>query len=170
MDTLLSPLVESLQARFGAQPAEFRGEVTLVLAPDQLIGAAQALRDEFGFKMMIDGTAVDYFPQTQPRFHLVYHLLNLDTNLILTLRVPVAGDDPHSPTLETVYPGANWYEREVWDLFGIRFDGHSDMRRIIMPPDWQGHPLRKDYPLHYEEVQFSFNADEINARKPYAKE
>ncbi len=70
----------------------------------------------------------------------------------LRLRAALDGNAPHLRTLESVYPNANWYEREVWDMFGIRFDGHSDLRRIIMPVDWEGHPLRKDYPLGYEEV------------------
>jgi NADH-quinone oxidoreductase subunit C len=78
--------------------------------------------------------------------------------------------DAHLSTLESIYPGANWYEREVFDLFGIKFDNHSDLRRIIMPADWQGHPLRKDYPLGYEEVQFTFNFDEISLRKPKGEE
>jgi NADH-quinone oxidoreductase subunit C len=88
----------------------------------------------------------------------------------LCLRVPLNASTPHLPTAEKVYPGANWYEREVFDMFGITFDGHSDMRRIIMPYDWQGHPLRKDYPLGYEEVEFSFNYDDISLRKPHPKE
>jgi NADH-quinone oxidoreductase subunit C len=80
------------------------------------------------------------------------------------------GNAPSLSTIEGVYPNANWHEREIWDMFGIRFEGHSDLRRILMPEDWEGHPLRKDYPLGYEEVQFTFNYDEIDARKPYAKE
>jgi NADH-quinone oxidoreductase subunit C len=90
--------------------------------------------------------------------------------LRIGLRVPISGHNPYIPTLEGLYSNANWREREIWDMFGIRFEGHSDMRRILMPHDWQGHPLRKDYPLGYEEVQFTFNAEEIEQGKPYAKE
>jgi NADH-quinone oxidoreductase subunit C len=97
-------------------------------------------------------------------------LYSFPLNTNLSLRVPLEGNAPHLATIEGVYPNANWYEREVWDMFGVRFDGHSDLRRILMPADWQGHPLRKDYPLGYEEVQFTFNAEEIDLRKPYAKE
>ena len=71
------------------------------------------------------------------------------------MRVPLDGNAPSLPTIEGIYPNANWHEREIWDMFGIRFEGHSDLRRILMPADWAGHPLRKDYPLGYEEVQFS---------------
>jgi len=74
------------------------------------------------------------------------------------------------PTLEGIYPNANWKEREIWDMFGIRFEGHSDLRRIILPADWEGHPLRKDYPLGYEEPQFTFNFDEIRLHKPRGEE
>ena len=90
--------------------------------------------------------------------------------VILSLRVPLDGNAPHIPTIEKIYPGANWSEREIWDMFGIRFDGHSDLRRILMPHDWEGFPQRKDYPLGYEEVQFTFNLDEIDKRKPHPKE
>jgi len=90
--------------------------------------------------------------------------------LLITLRVPLNGNSPHIETLEKVYPNANWHERELWDMFGIVFDGHSDMRRILMPHDWEGHPLRKDYPLGYEEVQFTFNVEDIKMRKPHPKE
>ena len=158
------------RARFGAQDSEFRGEVTLLVQPEHIVEACQALRDEFGFNMLINETAVDYWPQDDPRFHVVYHLYSMNDRVILGLRVPLAGNAPHVRTVEGVYPAANWHERELWDMFGIRFDGHSDLRRILMPHDWEGHPLRKDYPLGYEEVQFTFNFDEISLRKPHPKE
>jgi NADH-quinone oxidoreductase subunit C len=88
---------------------------------------------------------------------------------MLCLRTRLDNASPVMPTLTGVYPNANWKEREIWDMFGITFEGHPDPRRILMPSDWEGHPLRKDYPLGYEEVQFTFNYDEIHQRKPYAK-
>ena len=96
--------------------------------------------------MLSDETAVDYWPQEEPRFHVVYQLRDVNRNLLVTLRVPLNGNAPHLETLEKVFPNANWFERELWDMFGITFDGHSDLRRILMPYDWEGHPLRKDYP------------------------
>ena len=101
---------------------------------------------------------------------MIYQFFSLENKIFIGMRVPVEGTQPEVPTLEGIYPNANWHEREVHDMFGIKFEGHSDMRRILMPHDWEGHPLRKDYPLGYEEVQFSFNVDEIDRRKPYAKE
>ncbi len=99
---------------------------------------------------------MDYWPDQSPRFHVVYGVRSLQHNLILGLRVPLDGNAPTLPTIESVYRNANWFERELWDMFGIHFDGHSDLRRILMPHDWEGHPLRKDYPLGYEEVQYTF--------------
>jgi NADH-quinone oxidoreductase subunit C len=114
-------------------------------------------------------TAVDYWPH-EPRFAVAYQLYSVSNNCFLGLRVLLPGETPEISTLETVYPNANWHEREVYDLYGITFRDHSDLRRILMPYDWEGHPLRKDYPLGYEEVQFSFNFDEIDRRKNYAEE
>ena len=82
----------------------------------------------------------------------------------------INGSEPVVDSVTGIYPGANWYEREAWDMFGIHFKGHPDLRRLLMPYDWEGHPLRKDYPLGYEEVQFTFNYDEIAKRKPSPKE
>jgi NADH-quinone oxidoreductase subunit C len=143
--------------------------VTLTLGAEHLLDAAQALHDEFKFDMLVDETAVDYWPQQSPRFHVIYQLYAMTHNTLLRLRVPLEGNAPHVETMEKLYPNANWKERELWDMFGIHFDGHSDLRRLIMPHDWQGHPLRKDYPLGYEEVQFTFNVDDVNRRKPFPK-
>jgi NADH-quinone oxidoreductase subunit C len=169
MTDLVSTCAASLKERFGADVSEFRGQVCLTLAPQHILPACQALRDEFGFDMLSDETAVDY-ETSEPRFHVVYQLYSLKQNQRLSLRVPVSGQEPRLPSIVGVYPNANWHEREIWDMFGIRFEGHPDLRRILMPDDWVGHPLRKDYPLGYEEVQFSFNAGEIDRAKPYAKD
>jgi NADH-quinone oxidoreductase subunit C len=165
----LKPAVTALQSEFGAEVVEFRDEVSLIVKPEMNVEALQALRDRFGFNFLIDVTAVDYWPQEEPRFHVLYHVLSQDTNALLRVRVPLNGNNPSLRTSEGVWPSANWYEREVFDMFGIRFEGHSDMRRIIMPFEWEGHPLRKDYPLGYEEVEFTFNFEEINLRKPHPK-
>ncbi|HEY58793.1 MAG TPA: NADH-quinone oxidoreductase subunit C [Anaerolineae bacterium] len=166
MSDTLQAAVEALQRRFGAEEHTFRGETTLFVPAEYIVEACRLLRDEFAFDFLADLAAVDYWPQEAPRFHVVYQLYSYAHNLSLRLRVPLDGSAPSLPTVETVYPNANWYEREVWDMFGIRFEGHSDLRRILMPHDWEGHPLRKDYPLGYEEPQFTFNFDEIAKFKP----
>jgi NADH-quinone oxidoreductase subunit C len=149
---------------------EFHDQVTVMLTTEKIQEAGFILRNEFGFEVLAAETAVDYWPQETPRFHVVYRVRSLQHNLILGLQVALDGHAPTLPTLEVVYANANWFERELWDMFGINIEGHSDLRRILMPHDWEGHPLRKDYPLGYEEVQYSFNFDEIDQRKPYAKE
>lgn len=169
MNETLQAAVKSMQERFQAQLAEFRGEVSLLIPPEHNLEAAMALRDEFQFEMLLDETAVDYWPQTEPRFHVVAHLYSFEHNVVIELRFPVDAANPSLRTLVPAYAGANWKEREVWDLFGIRFEGHPDPRRIVMPYEWEGHPLRKDYPLGYEEVQFSFNEDQVDRHKRYAK-
>jgi NADH-quinone oxidoreductase subunit C len=129
-----------------------------------------ALREAFGYDQLVDVTAVDYFPEQEPRFHIIYHLRAMEAARVLCLRASVNGSMPQIATIEKVYPSANWFEREVYDMFGVTFNGHSDMRRVIMPFDWQGHPLRKDYPLGYEEVQYTFNLDTVSVRKNHPKE
>lgn len=166
MNELLNPAVFAIQARFNGQVSEFRGDVTILVPAEKIIVAATVLRDEFDFDMLSAETAVDYCPQTTPRFHMIYIFYSTKTHLYLTFRAPLNGDDPKIATMETVFPNANWREREIWDLMGIRFEGHSDLRRLLLPPNWVGHPLRKDYPLGYEEVQYTFNFDDIDLRKP----
>jgi NADH-quinone oxidoreductase subunit C len=126
---------------------QFRDEVTVYLRPEHLIRACEILRDEPGlaFKYLSDVTAVDLYPD-EPRFEVVYHLLSLETAQRLRLKVRTSGENPVVDSLVPVYPCANAFEREVFDLFGIQFTGHPFLRRILMPEDWEGHPLRKDYP------------------------
>ncbi len=122
----------------------FRGEVTLYIRHERFIRTCEFLRDE-SFSFLADVTALDLYPQ-EPRFEVVYHLLSLQNARRLRLKVRVSGDDPHMASAFSVWPSANAFEREVFDLFGIRFDGHPFLRRMLLPDDWEGYPLRKDYP------------------------
>lgn len=170
MDKKLEPIVKNVQAKFGAALEEFRDETHLLIKPDQIVEALTFLRDEQEFELLSTLTAVDYYPQMTPRFHVIYQLSSLARNLTLQLRVPLAGDSLSIPTATGVFGSANWRERELLDMFGIVAEGHPDPRRILMPDGTEGHPLQKDFPLGYEEPQFSFNFDDIDLRKPYAKE
>jgi NADH-quinone oxidoreductase subunit C len=131
-----------------SQVIEFRGELTLVVAGADLRRIAGYLQVEpdLEFNFLSDISVVDRFPAV-PRFELNYHLLSIPNRQTLRLRVWVAGPDPVVDSLTPVYPTANWHEREIYDLFGVRFDGHPDLRRILLPDDWEGYPLRKDYPV-----------------------
>jgi len=169
MEKKLQAVVEKLEKDFGGASSEQRGDLSLVIPAEKIVAACQQVRD-LGFELLSALTAVDYWPQENPRFHVIYQFTSVSLNLVLTLRVPVPGINPSLPTVSPLYRNANWRERELWDMFGIKFQGHPDLRRILMPADWEGHPLRKDYPLGYEEPQFTFNFEEINLRKPYAKE
>jgi len=122
-----------------------RGELTLTITPEAIRAAAATVK-EAGYNFFEDMTAVDWFPSS-PRFQLSYHILSHSYKEYIRLRVLVDGTDPAVETITTVWPAANYYEREVFDLFGIRFEGHPNLRRILMPDDWEGHPLRKDYPV-----------------------
>ena len=170
MDKKLEKIVQELQEKFGSSLEEFRGEVHVFVQPEQIVEALMLLRDRHEFELLSAQTATDYWPQMTPRFHVIYQLSSLAKNVTLQLRVPVNGDQPKVPTATRVYDVANWRERELLDMFGIQFEGHPDPRRILLPEDQEGHPLRKDFPLGYEEPQFTFNYEEIDLRKPYAKE
>lgn len=163
-------LLKALAEQFGATLDEFAHEEQVTIAIDKIVALAEFLRHEQGFDLLSCVTAVDYWPQEHPRFHVIYRFTATTQKLTLNIRVPVSGLNPSVPTLEKIFYNANWQEREVYDMFGIKFEGHSDLRRILMPFDWQGYPQRKDYPVGYEEPQYSFNFDEIQGRKPFAKE
>lgn len=169
MEKKLQPIVGKLEKEFGVTASEYRGDVSLVIQAEKIVAACQQVHG-LGFELLSALTAVDYWPQEKPRFHVIYQFTSIAMNLGLALRVPAPGINPSLPTVSHLYRNANWRERELWDMFGIKFQGHPDLRRILMPADWEGHPLRKDYPLGYEEPQFTFNFEEINSRKPYAKE
>ena len=169
MDNQLKPIIEQLEKTFGVEATETHGDASLVISREKIVAACEKVK-ELGFDLMSTMTAVDYWPEQDPRFHVVYEFTSTTKNLRLSVRVPVPGVNPSLPTVSHIYRNANWRERELWDMFGIKAEGHPDLRRILMPADWEGHPLRKDYPLGYEEPQFSFNFEEIDLRKPYAKE
>jgi len=169
MDYTIEKIVQVLQDKATATYEEFRDEVHIFVNANQIVDTLTFLRDEHAFSLLSMLTAVDYWPQEHPRFHVIYQLTSLTQNLYLQVRVPVDMDQLKLPTATGVFEVANWREREVNDMFGIEFEGHPDPRRILMPSDWEGHPLRKDYPLGYEEPQFTFNFEEIDVRKPYVK-
>lgn len=169
MNELLQPVIRAIEKKFGAQIVERLDQVSLTILPEHIVEVCRILRDEFSFERLSAQTGVDYWPEQEPRFHVIYQLHSISKGIRLGLRVPVNFNEPSLPTIEGIYPNANWHEREIWDMFGIRFEGHHDLRRILMPEDWIGHPLRKDYPLGYEEVHFSFNPD-IERHKPHPKE
>jgi NADH-quinone oxidoreductase subunit C len=150
---------------------EFRGELTLVIAAPRIVDACLFFRDTEGleYNFLSGLTAVDYYPQ-EPRFAVCYHLYSMLYNRRLRLKAYLPGDNPHLPSLTPVWACADWEEREAYDMMGIVFEGHNTLRRMLMPQDWEGYPQRKDYPLGYEQVQFSFNYDAVDRLKPYAKE
>ena len=123
-----------------------RGELTLEILPAKITSVCGFLKYDQKFNRLSTVTAVDRFP-ARPRFEVVYHLHSVENNLRVRLKCRLPGDDPAIESVTGVWRSANWYEREVFDLFGIRFENHPDLRRIMMPDDWEGHPLRKDYPV-----------------------
>jgi NADH-quinone oxidoreductase subunit C len=144
--------VETIREKFPqavVETTEFRDEQTIVLKPESLVAVCSYLQKRLRYDFLSTVTAVDW-PERVPRYDVVYHLLSLQNRCVLRLKVRVGekGEEhPSVPSVTGIWPTANWYEREVYDLFGITFTGHPDLRRILMPMDWTTHPLRKDYPL-----------------------
>jgi NADH-quinone oxidoreductase subunit C len=129
-------------------PAPSSDRPTIVVSREHLLDVCTALRDrdDLRFTVLTDMTAVDLWP-AEPRFALVYHALNPDRGVAMRFKVLLAGNEAHAPTVSGIWPSAGWLEREIWDLYGVAFDDHPDLRRLLMPDDWEGHPLRKDYPV-----------------------
>ena len=146
---MTSYLLDTLKNRFPEAVLEthaFRGDETAVVKKEALLEAAAFLKQELGFDMLMDLTAADYLPR-EPRFELVCHFYSTTHNYRLRLKCPVEAHDAAVDSLTPLWAGANWFEREVYDMFGIKFNGHPDLRRILMYDGFEGHPLRKDYPL-----------------------
>ena len=143
-----SVVIEKLRAWNAAAVSEvvaFHGETTVVVPRELLRATAERCRAHLQFNFLSDATSADRFP-VEPRFELNYHLVSIPNKIKLRLRTRVSGADPTVDSLVPVWPGAGWMEREIYDLMGIRFNGHPDLRRILLPNDWEGHPLRRDYP------------------------
>lgn len=121
------------------------GDRTLIIDKNAVAKVCKILRDELGYNMLADLTCVDYHPR-RPRFEVVYHLLNLATKERIRLKVMPDDKTPVVPTITSLWPIADWLEREVWDLFGVKFEGHPNLKRILLYEEFEGHPLRKDYP------------------------
>ena len=132
-----------------------RGELTLHVRPERVAEVAQRLRDtpELRFEFLASLSGVDY-PEDPERFHVVYHLMSYTYRRRLRLEVALPAEAPRVPSVYSVYPTSDWQERETWDFFGIVFDGHPGLTRMMMPDDWEGHPQRKDYPLGGVPVEY----------------
>jgi NADH-quinone oxidoreductase subunit C len=146
-----SPSVERLKAwdpQAVAEVVEYRGETTVVVPRELLRATAFRCRDDAAmqFNLLTDATCLDRHP-FEPRFEVVYQLVCISRREKLRLKVKLYGNDAVLDSVFPVWPGANWLEREIFDLFGIRFNGHPDLRRIVLPDDWEGYPLRRDYPV-----------------------
>ncbi len=162
----------SILAELGDAVSEtqiFRDEVTLLCPKHRLLEVLQALRDTQQFDMFTFATCVDYYPG-EPRFGILYQLYSTTRNIRVRVKVMLSGNDRSVPSACSVYHAANWPEREMYDLFGIHFEGHPDLRRIMMPPGYEGHPLLKENPAKVEEVAFSFNRARAWEDKPHPQE
>jgi NADH-quinone oxidoreductase subunit C len=150
-DALVAVLREALPGVLVESAPSLDLQTTVYVARDDVPTIMQVLRDrpDLHFTFLAELTAADFWPR-EPRFELIYILVSLEHRLRIRLKVRLAGDDAHVATVSAIWPAANWLEREVWDLFGIVFDGHPDPRRLLMPEDWEGFPLRKDYPVQIQ--------------------
>ncbi len=154
----LQKLIEKVRALFATEIIEikeFRGQTAILINKQNAKKIIKYLKEQEGFNHLQDLCGVDYYPE-KPRFEVVYNLYSIWRKMHLRVRVKVHEEDPEIDTITDLWQGANWHERECYDMFGISFKGHADLRRILMPEDWNGHPLRKDYPLKGKEIWSGF--------------
>jgi NADH-quinone oxidoreductase subunit C len=154
-ELLALPLVKSLAAVAGELSGNqaAHGELTLIADASRIVAIAAHLKANEGFERLVSITAVDWYPQ-EPRYEVVYHFHSIKTSRRLRVKCLVSSEgagmasEPQIDSLYSVYRSADWFEREAFDMFGITFRNHPDLKRLLMPVDWEGHPLRKDYPIH----------------------
>ena len=159
MTSALEAMRERLTGRVG-EVTVVRGTLVLPLEAYSLLRTVGDLKSDHGFDLLLDITAIDWCKQT-PRFEVVYHLLSIQHRARLRLKVRV-GNNGSVPTVQSVWLAAGWLEREVWDMFGILIDGHNDLRRLLMPEDWEGHPARKDYPVQIRKAAQTYEPLEVS--------
>lgn len=180
--------VEQLKDQFAddvLHSKEFRGDTTIIVNPERIQEVMLFLRSTPGlvYNFLSDISAVDYYPNDYgnefdggakdfrpERFGVSYHIYSMLYNRRLRIKVFAIEEEPTIPTVVNVWPAANWLEREINDMMGIAFEGHPDMRRLLMPDDWDGHPHRRDYPMGKETVAFTFNEASIRKYKPFAED
>lgn len=155
----LHEFVEKLKAEnaeWVGEVIDARGEVTIFVPRGSIVAVCRSLRDDHGFDMLADLCGADRGPEEDPRFEVNYHLFSTTHYQRLRLKVLLSEDDPHVESVEPLWKTANWHERETYDLLGVIFDNHPDLRRILLPSEFDGHALRKDYPLRgYEPYSLS---------------
>ncbi|MFN4261379.1 MAG: NADH-quinone oxidoreductase subunit C [Gemmataceae bacterium] len=154
---------DTLRERFGSEgftTSQFRDNHRVMVTPERLYDVLQCLKETCGFDMLVDVTAVDYlhYPDARDRFGVIYALLNTRTGERVYVKTYVNEPDLTLPSAFPLWKGADWMEREVFDMYGIVFTGHPDLRRILMPPEFTAFPLRKDYPLHGRGERHNFPA------------
>ena len=155
-DIIVACRAELVPALAGGLVLFDRGELTIFVPREHLRETVKAFRDDaqLRFEICVSVSGVHYPQQTGAELHVVYHLLSITHNRRVRLEVTAPDGDPHVPSVVDTYPMADWHERETWDMFGILFDGHPSLTRILMPDDWVGHPQRKDYPLGGIDIQY----------------
>lgn len=153
---MMSEVLQRLSEAFADEILEVHsdhGDDTARVKPDRLVEMVRYIRDDpvLSMEMLTDLTAVDYLGKKEPRFEVVYHFYSLSQNHRLRLKVGADEEDPAVASVVSIYKSALWMEREAWDLYGITFEGHPDLRRILMYPEFEGHPLRKDYDMEHRQ-------------------
>jgi len=143
----IAAALQSDHADWISEVIEALGETTVIVPREHIVAVCEFLKSGYGFDFLADLCGFDRGPEEEPRFEVNYHLFSTKRHYRLRLKVLLAEDDVHVATVTGVWRTANWHERETYDLVGVIFDGHPDLRRILLPDDWQGHALRKDFPL-----------------------